>query len=169
MYVYTFYTFYYFLSSHLGLSSFCSLSLNFLRRLKKTKQKNTACIYLERLLRKVVQGHFCVSARTQIETWLIITGTLCCHLYNTVIFISQRPYTSASVKCTALVQHTSSGTLDQRAEQELIWMRLCRLKIKDLVMKRVYCQSPAQMSPRDHAMYREGGRGWCLLWCAAHP
>lgn len=34
-------------------------------------------------------------------------------------------------------------------------MHLCCLKIKDLVMKRVYCQSPEQMSPRSHVMYRE--------------
>lgn len=54
-----------------------------------------------------------------------------------------------------------------KAKYELIWMRLRCLKIKDLVMKRVYSKSPAQMSPRNHVMYREGRRGG--VYCDTLP
>lgn len=141
------------------LSSFLSFYPRFSGKVTLINKIN--CLYLLRkdYTKKIVQGHFCVTARTQSETLLIITGALCCHLCNTVIFLSQGPSASASVKMYSACAAYKFWHSRSKGKQELIWMRLCRLKIKELVMKRVYCQSPAQMSPRNRVMYREG----CLL------
>lgn len=45
-----------------------------------------------------------------------------------------------------------------KGKQELIWMHLCCLKIKGLVMKRVYWQGAARTSLRNRVMYREWRR-----------
>lgn len=110
-----FYTLYYFLSFPPPVILLL-LSTSISGKVTKISKKH--CLYL---LKKDYTEKKCKGISVFLQAHklrlLIITGALCCHLRNTVIFISQGPYSRASVKCTALEQHTSSGTLDQRASR----------------------------------------------------
>ncbi len=130
--------------------------------------KESAYIFLGKITQKRSAWAFtvCVTVRTQTESTdnnrtIVLSSLEHSHLHFSRA-LHQCLCKTYSACAAYKLWHTRS-----KGKQELIWMRLCRLKIKDLVMKRVYCQSLAQMSPRNHVMYREGrGSG---VYCDTLP